>query len=423
MNRKYKAVIIIIAVLLAAVSVFGITQLDGFGPEKGAETSVYTPDSTTINQTSENTTEQTYTDSQPEVITETDTTISGTVTSVSEYTGSVSSATATTSSQTTTNTTTSSSAVTTTESQNNSFNDVVFGVRKNTSNSKTSTVYFTRDISSKGLLKIYKALGKNYTGKVACKLSTGESSLSYYLRPELIKDTVKYVNGTIVECNTAYGGVRSSTSLHKQLAADHGFTSIAEVDILDEHGSMKLPITNGAYLSYNLVGKNFDKYDSYLVLSHFKGHPMGGFGGSIKNISIGLASRQGKCRIHTAGKSDLVMLGTDQDAFLECMADAAKSVCDYLGENITFINVMNNLSVDCDCVAIPSAPQMSDVGILASDDPVALDQACVDIVYLQKDGDGASLVKRIENLNGIHTLERAEENGLGSRNYNLISID
>lgn len=431
MKKQYKAVIAVTVVFIAAISIFGISRLDDLNspdkvtmsattasssiPEAPTSSALFSSTATVSDEQDESESGQLGQNSSTASVS---TTLSNeTLTdSISEITiettgGKIAPATDQTAAST--------------ESGAESSNSIglTFGKRKNSENTGFSEVYYTRNISSAGLLKIYKALGKELSGKVACKLSTGESNQTNYLRPEFIKETVDYVNGTIVECNTAYGGVRSSTALHKQVAEDRGFTEIADFDLLDENGSMKLPIKNGKHLSYNLVGKNFDDYDSYLILSHFKGHSMAGFGGSIKNISIGLASRQGKCRIHTAGKSDVVMLGTDQDAFLECMADAAKSVFDSLDGNMAFINVMNNLSVDCDCIAIPAKPQMADVGILASLDPVALDQACVDIVYSQKEAGGAALVKRMESLNGLLTLERAEENGLGSRNYDLISID
>lgn len=231
------------------------------------------------------------------------------------------------------------------------------------------------------------------------------------------------VDGTIVECNTAYGGSRAETAMHYQVAEDHGFTDIADVQILDEDGSMSLPVSGGTHLTENLVGAHFGDYDSYLVLSHFKGHAMAGFGGAIKNISIGLGSSEGKCLIHTAGESSLSPWGGDQDSFLESMGEAGKSVVDALDKQIVYINVMNRLSVDCDCNGHPAEPDMHDIGILASTDPVALDQACIDLIYAQKDGDGASLVNRIESLNGLHTLEYAEQIGLGSRTYQLISVD
>ena len=287
-------------------------------------------------------------------------------------------------------------------------------------NAAAPIVYMTTDISSDGLMKAYQALGVDLTGKhVGVKMSTGENG-SNYLRPELIQNLVQTVNGTIVECNTAYGGNRANTAMHKQLAEDHGFTAIADVDIMDEAGSMEIPITGGQHLSTDTVGNHFANYDYYLVLSHFKGHAMGGFGGAIKNISIGFASSQGKTKIHTAGKGGS-MWGADQDDFLESMADAAKGVTDYMGENIIYISVMNRLSVDCDCDGNPAEPDMHDIGILASTDPVALDQACVDLVYAAPDG--ASLIQRMESRNGIHTLEAAEAIGVGSRTYSLQSID
>lgn len=284
-------------------------------------------------------------------------------------------------------------------------------------------VYMTTDISPEGLKAVYDALGWSPTGKVAVKLSTGEPPASNYLRPELIGDLVKSVGGTIVECNTAYGGSRAETAMHYQVAKVHGFTDIAEFQILDENGSMTLPVTGGSQLSENYVGAHFGDYDSYLVLSHFKGHAMAGFGGAVKNISIGLGSSEGKCWIHSAGNSRTNAWGGKQDPFLESMAEAGKSVSDYLGngERIVYINVMNRLSVDCDCDGNPSEPDMHDIGILASTDPVAVDQACIDLVYSAEDG--GSLVKRIESRNGLHTLEHAAEIGLGSRDYELVSVD
>lgn len=286
-------------------------------------------------------------------------------------------------------------------------------------------VYFTREITAESLVQIYNALGWKAEGRVAVKLSTGEPPASNYLRPELIADLVRQVNGTIVECNTVYGGSRTQTKMHYQVAKDHGFTEIAAVDIQDADGSFPLPVTNGKILSENYVGASFPEYDSYLVLSHFKGHIMAGFGGAIKNISIGLASSKGKSWIHSGGKSVTNPWGGNQTAFTESMAEAGKSVSDYLGhgKRIVYINVMNRLSVDCDCEGNPAEPDMHDIGILASCDPVALDQACIDLIYAQKDGDGASLVQRIESRNGLHTLEHGEKIGLGSRSYILVNID
>ncbi len=285
------------------------------------------------------------------------------------------------------------------------------------------TVYMTTSISPEGLMKVYDSLNWTPVGKVAVKLSTGEPPASNYLDPNLIKDVVEKVNGTIVECNTAYGGQRASTAMHYQVAKDHGFTDIADFQILDENGSMTLPVEGGSVLTENYVGAAFDDYDSYLVLSHFKGHAMAGFGGAIKNISIGLGSSEGKSWIHSGGTSRTSPWGGDQDTFLESMGEAGKSVSDALDGQIVYVNVMNRLSVDCDCDGNPAEPDMHDIGILASADPVALDQACIDLIYEQKDGDGASLVDRIESRNGLHTLEYAQEIGLGSREYSLVSID
>jgi len=282
-----------------------------------------------------------------------------------------------------------------------------------------SKVYFTADISPAGLMAVYKALGQQPGGKVAVKISTGEPPNSNYLRPALIKDLVQSVKGTIVESNTAYGGKRANTAAHKQTAKDHGFTDIAAVDILDEDGSLSLPVRGGTRLRENFVGAHFSNYNYYVVLSHFKGHGMGGFGGAIKNISIGIASAEGKAWIHTAGKSKSGFSG-DHDAFLDSMAEAGKSVVDRLNGKILYINVMNRLSVDCDCNGNPSAPDMHDIGILSSLDPVALDQACVDLVYAAPDG--KSLIQRIESRNGVRTIDHAAEIGLGSKTYELVKL-
>ena len=285
----------------------------------------------------------------------------------------------------------------------------------------TPVVYMTRAVTPEGLMAVYQALQWEPQGRVAVKLSTGEPPASNYLRPELIAGLVQSLDGTIVECNTAYGGSRAETAMHYQVAEDHGFTAIADFQILDEEGSMTLPVQGGTRLSENYVGADFDDYDSYLVLSHFKGHSMAGYGGAIKNISIGLGSSEGKAWVHSAGSSRTNPWGGDQDAFLESMAEAGKSVSDYLGDQIVYINVMNRLSVDCDCDGNPAEPDMHDIGILASTDPVALDQACIDLVYGAEDGQ--SLVNRIESRNGLHTLEHAQQIGLGSRSYELVSID
>lgn len=291
-------------------------------------------------------------------------------------------------------------------------------------NMDRSVVYMTRNITAEELLKVYQATSFVPVGKVAVKVSTGEPPHSHYLDPNLIKDLVQSVDGTIVECNTAYGGSRASTALHKQVAADHGFTAITDVDIMDEEGSISLPVTCGTRLTEDFVGSHFTEYGSFIVLSHFKGHAMAGFGGAIKNISIGIASSKGKSHIHSGGTGGS-MWGGDQNAFLESMGEAGKAVSDSLdnGKNIVYVNVMNNLSVDCDCDGNPAEPEMADIGILASTDPVALDQACIDLVYEQKDGDGKALVNRIESRNGLLTLEHAEKIGLGSRGYDLQMID
>ena len=283
-------------------------------------------------------------------------------------------------------------------------------------------VYFTREISAAALVRAYEALGWTPSGRVAVKLSTGEPPASNYLRPELVGDLVRQLDGTIVECNTAYGGARSSTQEHYQVAQEHGFTGIAAVQIQDENGSMTLPVEGGARLQENYVGTAFADYDDYVVLSHFKGHAMAGYGGAIKNISIGLGSREGKSWIHSGGTGGSMWSG-EQDAFLEAMGDAGKSVSDALGHGarIVYLNVMNRLSVDCDCDGNPAEPEMADIGILASTDPVALDQACIDLVYAAPGHE--ALTQRIESRNGIHTLESAEAIGLGSRAYRLELLD
>lgn len=287
-------------------------------------------------------------------------------------------------------------------------------------------VYITRDITSDGLMAIYKALNHNLPGKVAVKISTGEPGGNNFLSPNLIKNLVQSVNGTIVECNTAYPGKRANTEDHKKVAEEHGFTAIAPVDIMDEEGSISLPFEQGVNIKEDFVGSHFTKYDSYIILSHFKGHAMGGFGGAIKNMSIGIASASGKMWIHTAGLTDDLndfgkAFTTPQDNFLESMAEAAGAIMLSLGDKIVYINVMNKLSIDCDCSSNPKDPTMGDIGILASLDPIALDQACVDLVY--KAHDGHDLIKRMEEKNAVHTLEHGEKLGLGSRTYELISID
>lgn len=287
---------------------------------------------------------------------------------------------------------------------------------------ETPVVYMTTEISPQGLMAVYEALGREAKGnRVAVKISTGEDG-SNYLRVDLIGDFVRAVNGTIVECNTAYGGRRASTARHLQLAADHGYTAIADVDILDADGSATLPVIGGNVLQENYVGEHLLHYDFLIVLSHFKGHAMAGFGGALKNLSIGCASSEGKAWIHSGGTGGNMWSG-EQNAFLEAMAEAAQSVVHVFGngERALYINVMNRLSVDCDCDGNPAEPDMHDIGILASLDPVALDQACIDLVYAAQDGD--NLVWRIESRNGLHILEHADAIGFGSREYELIRID
>lgn len=282
-------------------------------------------------------------------------------------------------------------------------------------------VYLTKEISSTGLLSIYKALGREAMGKVAVKVSTGEPGGKNFLSPTLVKNLVQSVNGSIVECNTAYGGRRSDTASHLEVAKEHGWTAIADVDIMDATGDINLPVATGKHLQENRVGAHFRNYDFYVVLSHFKGHAMAGFGGALKNISIGIASSAGKSLIHSAGKESTGFgVGTPQNDFLESMAEAAKSITDALGERILYINVMNRLSVDCDCDASPAEPDMLDIGILASLDPVALDKACIDLVYSAPDG--KSLISRMESRNGIHTVDYAEKLGVGYQKYKLITI-
>jgi uncharacterized Fe-S center protein len=288
-------------------------------------------------------------------------------------------------------------------------------------------VYFTRDISPAGLAKAYAALGRGARGKVAVKISTGEPGGHNFLSPDLIRDLVRSANGTIVECNTAYGGKRADTASHKKAAADHGFANIAKVDIMDADGEIALPVARGLRIKQDYVGSHFTNYDHWIVLSHFKGHQMGGFGGALKNISIGIASASGKLWIHSAGatKDDAGRaFRAKQDDFLESMADAAGAVIDAAKpENMVYINVLNNLSVDCDCNAHPAPPEMADIGIMASTDPVALDRASVDAVYNSPDTGRVALIGRIESRNGTHILDAAEKLGLGSQKYELVSLD
>ncbi len=289
-------------------------------------------------------------------------------------------------------------------------------------------VYFTKEITPESVVKMYETLGINLPGKVAVKLHSGEQGNQNYIRPEFVKAMVEHVNGTVVECNTAYGGARNTTEKHKKLIEDHGWTKYFDVDLMDaEEPDMKLDIPNGKVLKENFVGKNLQNYDSMLVLSHFKGHPMGGYGGALKQLSIGCASSEGKSWIHSAGQSkDQYTIWEnlpEQDKFLESMADAASSVVKHFDGNIAFINVMCNLSVDCDCCAVAEDPCMKDIGILASLDPIAIDQACIDLVYNSKDPGRDHFVERVERQHGIHTIEAAAELGFGTREYELVDID
>lgn len=289
-----------------------------------------------------------------------------------------------------------------------------------------SIVYMTKDISPEGLMRIYKALGREASGKVAVKVHMGEPGGNNYLNPDLVKDLVLSVDGTFVDSNTAYGGLRANTAAHMQAAEDHGFTAYTSVDILDSEGEINLPIKNGKHLTEDVVGSHYENYDFIIVLSHFKGHSMGGFGGAIKNMSIGFASSRGKNLIHTAGLYETnKWLGGDysQLDFLESMAEAAKAIVDDAGDNILYINVMNNLSVDCDCDSSPAPPSLEDIGILASLDPVALDKACVDLINSADEKESASLRTRIKSRQGTHTLDYAEELGIGSQKYELVMID
>jgi uncharacterized Fe-S center protein len=287
---------------------------------------------------------------------------------------------------------------------------------------KLPAVYMTKAITPAALLAMYAAMGRSLAGKVAVKVSTGEPGGHHFLNPGLIKDLVQSVSGTIVECNTAYAGGRDDAAKHKQVAVDHGFTAIAPVDIMDEEGDISLPFPNGKNIKEDFVGSHFANYNSCLVLSHFKGHIMGGFGGAIKNISIGIASSAGKNWIHNGGSGKTFPWNCEQNTFLECMAEAAGAVMNRMGENMAYINVMNHLSIDCDCDSNPAPPELDDIGILASLDPVALDKACVDQIYASDTQRSASLRERIESCNGMLTLTHAEALGLGNQQYELIMI-
>ena len=285
-----------------------------------------------------------------------------------------------------------------------------------------SKVYFTREIAPEKVVELYQAAGKTLTGKVAVKLHSGEEGNQNFLKPEFWKPMVEYVKGTVVECNTAYEGSRDTTEKHLQTIEKHGWNKYFTVDLLDAEGpDLELAIPNGKRIQKNFVGKNIANYDSMLVLSHFKGHPMGGFGGALKQLSIGVASSKGKQYIHGAGDMDAFWT-SDHDSFLESMADAASSVVKYFGGNVVYVNVMKNMSVDCDCCAVAEDPCMKDIGILVSLDPIAIDQACLDIVYASDDPGRDHLVERIESQNGIHTVEAAAALGYGSREYELIEM-
>ena len=287
----------------------------------------------------------------------------------------------------------------------------------------SSKVYFSRTITAEKVLELYKMLGTNLEGRVAIKVHSGEKGNQNFLRPEFWRPVIDHVGGTVVECNTAYNGARNTTERHKKLFEEHGWTKYFEVDLLDAEGpDLELEIPNGKTIKKNYVGKDIVNYDSMLVLSHFKGHPMGGYGGAIKQLSIGVASSFGKAYIHGAGEPDKIWT-SDHDEFLSSMADAAGSVVDYFKGNILYVNVMKNMSVDCDCCAVAEDPCIADIGILVSNDPVAIDQACIDLVYACSDPGKPHLIERIESRHGIYTIECAEALGYGSRDYTLIEVD
>ena len=286
---------------------------------------------------------------------------------------------------------------------------------------KESIVYFTKNITSENIVEIYKKLNSNLEGNIAIKVHSGEKGNQNFLKPEFYKEIVEYLNATLIECNTAYDGQRNKTELHKKLMEEHGWSKYYNVDILDASEEISLPVKNGKHLKENFVGKNIEKYDSILILSHFKGHPMGGYGGALKNMSIGLASSHGKAHIHGAGEPKKIWTA-DHDSFLESMAEASSSIIEYRKNKLAFINVMCNMSVDCDCCAKAEDPCMSDIGILASLDPVALDQACIDLVYKSNDPGKDHLIERIESRNGTHTIDTAEKINIGTKNYKLIEF-
>ena len=284
-----------------------------------------------------------------------------------------------------------------------------------------SKVYFTRNITSENVLKMYKVLNIELQGRVCVKVHSGEAGNQNYLKPLFFKDIIDYVNGTVVECNTAYDGERNTTIKHKKIMDEHEWTKYYNVDIMDSEGDLELDIKNGKVIKKNFVGNHIKNYDSMLVLSHFKGHPMGGYGGALKQLSIGCASSYGKAYIHGAGVPQDIWTG-DHDKFLESMSDAASSVVDYFKGNIAYINVMCNMSVDCDCCKVAEDPCISDIGILSSTDPVALDKACIDLVYNSSDPNKDHLIERIESRNGTHTIYEANKRGIGSLEYELIEI-
>ena len=299
-------------------------------------------------------------------------------------------------------------------------------------NTDAPVVLMTTDISAESLVRIYEQLGVKAEGRVAVKISTGESEKSNQLRPELIGSLVKKVNGTLVECNTAYAGNRNTTEKHQKAIDKRGYRDIAEVDLMDAESEIRIPVRDSTYMKFNIVGAHLANYDFMINLAHFKGHQMAGFGGVLKNQSIGVASSNGKAYIHSNGLTDKAselwqnIHAENQDKFVECMATAAAAVSDYMKGKIVYIAVMNNISIDCDCNGNPAKPQLKDMGILASTDPVALDQACIDLVYRHKntEGDNASpLIRRIEDRHGLHILEHAAKIGLGSREYQLQMID
>lgn len=290
-----------------------------------------------------------------------------------------------------------------------------------------SKVLFTKDLTPEGLVKIYQELGKKLSGKVAVKLHSGEDGNQNYLKPEFVRDLIEHVHGTVVECNTAYNGARNTTEKHTELMEKHGWSRYFDVDIMDADGDTELSIPNGKVIHKNYVGKDISKYDSMLVLSHFKGHPMGGYGGALKQLSIGVASSAGKAYIHTAGKTmkpdELWDNVSEQDLFLESMADAASSVVNYFDGNMVYINVLCNMSVDCDCCAVAEDPCLKDIGILASLDPVAIDEASIDLVRNSDDPGKEHFMERVNSRNGLHTIDEAEKLGIGSKDYELICLN